>query len=211
MSTALPLIHYHAPQTRSAAIRWLFEELGAPPHALRVLNLQKGEHKTAAYLAINPMGKVPTLVHGGTVITEAAAIALYLADLFAEAGLAPAIGDPQRGPYLRWIVFNQAVVEPAIGDKAMKREPGPPSMLPYGTYETTVEVLAGALAKGPYLLGETFSAADVVVGSGVRWMLMFKLLPDRPEFTQYAARLSARPALQRAIAADAALLAALAD
>ena len=211
MSKALPLIHYHAPQSRSATIRWLFEELGSPPHELRVLNLQKGEQKTPAYLAINPMGKVPTLVHGETVITEAAAIAIYLADLFSEAGLAPAIGDPRRGAYLRWIVFNQAAVEPAMGDKAMKREQGPPSMLPYGTYETTEDVLAGALAKGPYLLGEMFSAADVVVGSGVRWMLMFKLLPGRPEFTSYVERLSARPALQRAIAADAALLAAFAS
>jgi glutathione S-transferase len=204
----LPIVHYHAPNSRSATIRWLFEELGSPPHELKVFNLQKGEHKDPAYLAINPMGKVPAITHGGTVITEAAAIAIYLADLFPEAGLAPPIGDPRRGTYLRWIIFNQACVEPAISDKALKREPGSPSMLAYGTYEATIEALAGALAKGPYLLGDTFSAADVVVGSGVRWMLMFKLLPDRKEFTSYAERLSARPALQRAIAADAALAAA---
>ena len=201
MST-LPLVHYHAPNTRSMSIRWLFEELGNPAHEQKPLNLSKGDHKTPWYMAINPMGKVPTVVHGGTVITEAAAIALYLADLFPKAGLAPKIGDPARGTYLRWIIFNQAAVEPAVTDLALKREPGSPGMMSYGTYDATIDALTGALSKGPYILGETFSAADVVVGSGVRWMLMFKLLPQRHEFTSYAERLSQRPALQRAIAKD---------
>lgn len=200
--SALPLIHYHAPNSRSAAIRWLFEELGDPPHETKALNLSKGDHKTLAYMAINPMGKVPTLVHGVTVITEAAAIAMYLADLFPEAGLAPPIGDPARGTYYRWIVFNQAAVEPAVTDLALKREPGSPAMMSYGTYDATIDALAGALAHGPYILGDKFSAADVVVGSGIRWMLIFKLLPERREFTSYAERLAARPALQRAIAKD---------
>lgn len=208
MSDALPLIHYHAPNTRSAATRWLFEELGVTPE-MRVLNLAKGEHKLPAYLAVNPMGKVPTIQHGSTVITEAAAIALYLADLFPEAGLAPKVGDTARGTYLRWIVFNQAAVEPAITDKALKREPGPASMLAYGSYDETIDTLAAALAKGPYVLGERFSAADVVIGSAVRWMLMFKLIPERSEFTDYAGRLAQRPALQRAIAKDQALAAEL--
>lgn len=200
--SAMPLVHYHAPRTRSTAIRWMFEELGNPQHDLKVLNLSKGDHKTPWYMAINPMGKVPTLVHGGTVITEAAAIAMYLADLFPEAGLAPEIGDTARGTYLRWIVFNQAAVEPAVTDLALKREPGSPAMMSYGTYDATIDALTGALAKGPYILGNTFSAADVVIGSGVRWMLLFKLLPERDAFTSYAARLSARPALQRALAKD---------
>jgi glutathione S-transferase len=203
------LVHYHAPQTRSAAIRWLFEELGSPPHELRVLNMKKGEHKTPEYLAVNPMGKVPTIVHGDTPVTECAAIALYLADAFPDAGLAPAIGDPARGTYLRWIVFNQAAVEPAVTDFSLKRPPGPASMLSYGSYDATVDTLAGALAKGPYILGDRFSAADVIVGSGVRWMTLFKILPERPVFTNYVARLSERPALQRATAKDAALAASL--
>lgn len=207
---ALPLVHYHAPNSRSFAIRWLFEELGNPPHDLKVLNLKKAEHKAPAYLAINPMGKVPAIVHGDTVVTEAAAICLYLADLFPEAGMAPPIGDTKRGTYLRWIVFNQAAVEPAMTDKALKREPGPPSTLGYGTYDATVDALAGALAKGPYILGDQFSAADIVVGAGVRWMLAFKLLPERAQFTQYAQVLNGRPALQRAIAKDAELAAAMA-
>ena len=204
------LVHYHAPNTRSAAISWLFEELGQPPHETKVLNMSKGEHKSQAYLAINPMGKVPAVVHRGTPITEVAAIAIYLADLYPAANLASEIGDPARGTYLRWIIFNQAAVEPAATDRYLKHEPGSSAMMAYGTYEATVEALAGALAKGPYILGERFSAADVVVGSGVRWMLMFKLLPGLPEFTNYAARLGERPALQRAIKSDAALAHSLA-
>ena len=205
------LVHYHAPQTRSFAIRWLFEELGSPPHEVKVLNMKKGEHKSPAYLAINPMGKVPTIVHGDTVVTEAAAIAIYLADIFLEAGLAPKIGDPARGTYLRWIVFNQAAVEPAVTDFALKRDPGPASTLSYGTYDATVDALAGAVAKGPYILGERFSAADVIVGSGVRWMTMFKLLPERPEFKNYADRIMSRPAFTRAFAKDAELAQSLAS
>jgi glutathione S-transferase len=205
------LVHYHAPQTRSFTIRWLIEELGSPPHEIKVLNMKKGEHKSPAYLAINPMGKVPTIVHGDTVVTEAAAIALYLADLFPEAGLAPKIGDPARGTYLRWIVFNQSAVEPAVTDFALKREPGPASTLSYGSYEATVDALAGAVAKGPYILGERFSAADIVVGSGIRWMMLFKLLPERPEFKDYADRVTSRPAFLSALAKDTELAQKLAS
>lgn len=207
--SAPKLVHYHAPNTRSRAILWPFEELGSPPHELKVLNLKKGEHKSPEYLAINPMGKVPAILHGDTPVTEAAAIALYLADLFPEAGLAPKTNDPARGTYLRWIVFNQAAVEPAAMDRALKREPGPATSLSYGTYDATIEALAGALAKGPYILGDRFSAADVVVGSGVHWLLTFKLLPDRPEFTSYAQRITSRPAFIRAASKDAEFVTAL--
>jgi len=152
---ALPLTHYHAPRSRSTSILWLFEELGQPPHERIDLSLAKGDHKTPWYMAINPMGKVPTIVHGETVITESAAIALYLADLFPQAGLAPAIGDTARGTYLRWMIFNQAAVEPAVTDLALLREPGSPAMMSYGTYDATIDALSGALAKGPYILGDT--------------------------------------------------------
>jgi glutathione S-transferase len=207
--SAQKLVHYHAPNTRSRSILWLFEELGSPPHELKVLNLKKGEHKSPEYLAINPMGKVPAILHGNTPVTEAAAIALYLADLFPEAALAPNIDDPARGTYLRWIVFNQAAVEPAAMDRALKREPGPAQSLSYGTFDATVDVLAGALAKGPYVLGEQFSAADVVLGSGVYWLLSFGVLPRRPEFTSYAQRIASRPAFVRAASKDAELAKAL--
>jgi len=204
------LVHYHAPQTRSFAIRWLIEELGSPPHELKVLNLKKGEHKKPEYLAINPMGKVPAIVHHGVPVTEVGAIAIYLADAFPEARLAPEVSDPARGTYLRWIVFNQSAVEPACTDHWLKRGgDAPASTLGYGTYEATVDALAEALAKGPYLLGDTFSAADTVVGSGVRWMTLFKLLPERPEFTKYIERITARPAFQSAMAKDTELAASL--
>ncbi len=202
----LTLTHYHAPQSRSAAILWLFEELGATRET-HIFNLQTGDHKAAWYLALNPMGKVPAIKHGETVVTEQSAIAIYLADLFPEAGLAPKIGDPARGTYLRWIVYNSSVMEPALIDRAMKREGGNPGMLPYGSVDQAIETLAGALAKGPYLLGERFSAADVIVGSAVSWMLMFKMLPERPEFTTYVALLETRPARLRQKALDAEFLA----
>jgi glutathione S-transferase len=195
------LIHYHAPQTRSSSILWLLEELGAKRET-RVLNLKKAEHKEPWYLAINPMGKVPSITHGGVAVTESPAIAMYLADALPDAKLAPATTDTARGTYLRWLVFNSSCVEPALIDRAMKREGGNSAMLPYGDANTTIDALAGALAKGPYVLGEQFSAADVVIGSGVRWMLMFKLLPERPEFTGYVERLLQRPALKRAMAID---------
>ena len=118
--------------------------------------MKKGEHKTPAFLAINPMGKLPTITHGGVPVTEVGAIAIYLADLFPEAKLAPAIGDTARGTYLRWIVFNHAAIEPAITDKARKIEGRfPSSTLCYGTYDDTVNALAGAVRNGPYILGRT--------------------------------------------------------
>jgi glutathione S-transferase len=207
-----PLVHYHAPQTRSFAIRWLFEELGDPPHETKILNMKKGEHKTPAFFAINPMGKLPTITHGGVPVTEVGAIAIYLADLFPEAKLAPAIGDTARGTYLRWIVFNHAAIEPAITDKARKIEGGfPSSTLCYGTYDDTVNALAGAVRNGPYILGERFSAADVVIGSAVRWLTLFKLLPEKPEFTSYLERVTGRPAFKRAMAKDEELVQALAS
>ncbi len=205
------LVHYHAPQTRSFAIRWLLEELGSPPHELKVLNLKKGEHKTREYLAINPMGKVPAITHGGTPVTEVGAIAIYLADLFPEAKLAPAIGDTARGTYLRWIVFNHGAIEPAITDHWRKIEPSMASSLSYGTYDDTVNALLGAVSNGPFILGDRFSAADVVVGGAVRWMTLFKLLPEKPEFTRYIERLTSRPAFKSAMAKDEELIKALAS
>ena len=205
------LVHYHAPQTRSFAIRWLLEELGSPPHELNVLNMKKGEHKTPEYLAINPMGKVPAITHGGVPVTEVGAIAIYLADLFPDAQLAPAIGDTARGTYLRWIIFNHGAIEPAIADRWRKIEPSMPTAMSYGTYDCTVDALSGAVSRGSYILGERFSAADVVIGSAVRWMTLFKLLPERPEFTSYIERLTSRPAFKSAMAKDEELVRALAS
>ncbi len=136
------------------------------------------------------------------------AVFIYLADLYPEAGLAPAIGDPLRGPYLRWLAFYGSCFEPAVVDRAMKREPAPASTAPYGDYDTMLKTLTDQLAAGPYLLGERFSAADVLWGTALTWTTMFKLVPELPAISAYMARVNARPAVARARAKDAELAAA---
>ena len=198
---------YHSPNTRSTGVLSLLEELGAD-YDLQVLDIKAGEQRRAAYLAVNPMGKVPTLRHGDALVTEQVAVFLYLADLYAEAGLAPPIGDPLRGPYLRWMVYYGSCFEPALVDRAMKRDPAPSSTSPYGDYETMLATLTGQLAPGPWMLGDRFSAADVLWGTALRWTTMFKLVPESPLFAEYIARVAARPAAVRARARDAELAAA---
>lgn len=197
---------FHSPQSRSAGVRVLLEELGAD-YTVEPLDMKAGEQRGAAYLAINPMGKVPAILHGDTLVTEQGAVYLYLAELYAEAGLSPALGDPLRGPYLRWLFFYGSCFEPALVDRAMKREPAPPATSPYGDYDTMLKTLTDALAPGPYLLGERFTAADVLWGSALGWTTMFKLVPELPVITGYMARVNSRPANGRAQALDAALLA----
>ena len=193
---------YHAPNTRSSAALILIEELGIP-YDLHVLNLKAGEQRRPDYLAVNPMGKVPAVKHGDALITEQVAIFIYLADLFPQTGLAPAIGDPLRGPYLRWMVYYAACFEPAVGDRALKREPGPASQVPYGDYDTMLNTLVGQLAKGPYLLGERFTAADILWGTALTWTTMWQLVPELPEIKAYQQRLGSRPSLARVKAKDA--------
>jgi glutathione S-transferase len=155
---------YHSPNSRSSGGLTLLKELDAP-FELRVVSIKAGQQRQGAYLSINPMGKVPAVKHGHAIITEQVAIYIYLADLFPEAGLAPALDDPLRGPYLRWLVFYAASFEPAIVDRARKRDPAPATMSPYGDYDTMLKTLVDQLAKGPYLLGERFCAADVLWSS----------------------------------------------
>ena len=206
-TAATGLHFYHAPNSRSGGTRVLFEELGAP-HEMHVLDLKAGTQRRPDYLAVNPLGKVPAIVHDGALITEQPAIFIYLADLFPEKGLAPAIGDPLRGPYLRFLVYYGSSFEPAVIDRSMKREPAPNSSSPYGDFDSMLGVVVGALRKGPYLLGDRFSAADVLWGTALRWTTMFKLVPELPEIMQYVARLGDRPAFVRAAAKDAKLAAA---
>lgn len=195
---------YHSPQSRSRGARILLEELGVP-YELHVLNLRKNEQRSPAYLAINPMGKVPAIMHGETLVTEQAAVYMYLADYYAQAGLAPAINDPLRGAYLRWMVFYGSCFEPAMTDKAMQREPARPSMCPYGDFDTMFNTVTAQLRAGPYLLGERFSAVDVLWGAALGWMVAFKIVPDLPEIVAYVQRVTERPAAKRAAAADAEL------
>ena len=199
---------YHAAPSRSSIARWMLEEVGEP-YDLHLLSLQKGENREPAYLAINPMGKVPALDHDGVIVTEAAAICAYLADAFPKAGLNVPLGDKRRGPYLKWLFFGPSCVEPAVTDRAFPRkEEARRGMLGYGDYDTVLEVLAKAVSGGPYILGEQFTAADVVIGSGLSWGMQFKLIVERPEFTAYVGRLNQRPALKRAQEKDAALTSA---
>ena len=207
---AQELIFYYAPRTRAGIVFWMLEELGVP-YEMKVLNLAAGDHKKPDYLAVNPMGKVPAIRHNGTAVTETAAICAYLADAFPEAGLAPAIGDARRGTYLRWMFFAPGCIDPAMADAALKREPGRPSMMAYGDFESVMDVTAKAVSAGPYLLGDQFSAADVVLGSMLRYGMLFNVLPKRPEFTAYVERLEARPALQRSKARDEEIAASLAQ
>jgi glutathione S-transferase len=149
------------------------------------------------------MGKVPAILHGDSLITEQVAIGIYLGDLFPEAGMTPAIGDPLRGPYLRWYVFYAACFEPALVDKAMKREPGSVAMSPYGDFDSTVKTLVAQLSKGPWLLGEKFTCADVLWGSALTWMTGFGLLEAVPPIKAYVDRWSARPSVKTVAKIDA--------
>jgi glutathione S-transferase len=185
----------------------LLEELGAE-YELRVLNLKSGEQREAAYLQINPMGKVPAILHGDMLVTEQVALYIYLADLFPEAGLAPALRDRMRGPYLRWLAYYGSCFEPAIIDFSMKRPPVPSSRCPYGDFNTMLQTVFKQLGKGPYLLGEHFSAADVLWGTSLSWMTGFKLVPEYPEVMTYISRINHRPSVEKVKSMDAKLFAA---
>ncbi len=195
------LILYTNPNSRGRIARWMLEEVGQP-YATEVLAYGP-EMRTETYLALNPMGKVPTLQHGDVVITETAAICAYLADAFPEAGLAPP--PPARGTYYRWLFFCAGPVEAAATDKTLGAAPATPQqegMAGYGTLDRVVETLANRLAASVYVAGDAFTAADVYVGAHVGWGMMFGTLPERPEFQAYWDRVSDREAYRRAKAAD---------
>lgn len=194
---------FHSPNTRSTGALTLLEELGVP-YRLHPLNMKAGEQREPAYLAINPMGKVPAIRYGDALVTEQAAVFIFLADLFPQARLAPALTDPLRGPYLRWTAFYGSCFEPALVDRSQQRET-PRAMCPYGDYDTTIGTLLGQLEKGPYLLGDTFTAADVLWGTALTWTTMFKLVEATPVVQAYIDRINARPAVARARAIDAKL------
>jgi glutathione S-transferase len=184
----------------------MLEEIGQP-YDLHVLDLKKGENREAKYLAINPMGKVPTLKHGDTVITEAAAICCYLADAFPQANLAPPPAD--RADYYRWIFFTSGPVEAAFSNKAAGWEPTPERqrMFGYGNYDLCIDTFEKALAGKEYIAADHFTAADLFVGANVNFMLAFNLLEPRPAFIDYARRVTDRPAYERAKQIDSKLAA----
>jgi glutathione S-transferase len=192
------LIFYTHPQSRGRIVRWMLEEVGQP-YRTELLGYDT-TMKAPAYLAVNPMGKVPALRHGDTVITEAAAICAYLADVFPAAGLAPAAGDRLRGPYYRWLFFAAGPLEAAASNKALGFivPDGRERMIGYGTYAQAMDALEGAVSQGDYIVGGRFTAADVYIGSHIGFGMQFGTIERRPAFEHYLARLAVRPAYTRA-------------
>lgn len=197
---------YTNPQSRGRVARWMLEEVGAPYETV-VLGYGTSM-KDPSYLAINPMGKVPAIQHGDTVVTECAAVCAYLADAFPQANLAPALSDKARGPYYRWLFFTAGPFEAMITDKSLgvTIPPEKAGFVGYGTGAEVLDVIENALKGKDYLLGSRFSAADVYVGAQISFGLQFGSLEKRPVFVDYAARLAARPAAIRANELDNALI-----
>jgi glutathione S-transferase len=195
-------LHYH-PYSRAAGTIWALEEVGVP-YELKIVDILKGQQKRPGFVALNPMGKLPTLVDGDVIVTESAAIALYLADRYAAGRLAPALDDPRRGTYLRWSFFAPSVIEPAVMAKGSGWEVKEVAA-GWGNYASVLAASESAIAKGPFLLGKDFSMADVVFGGLLRFLLSFKPMEPTPAFTAYVERLDARPAYQRADARNQAM------
>ncbi len=195
---------YHHPFSRAATAVWMLEEVGlehGTGYELAYVDLKKGDQRKDTFRELNPMCKLPTLVDGEARVTETAAIGLYLADRYSPGGLAPALDDPARGPYLRWILFGPSVVEPAAATQASGWEVNPGSV-GWGTWETMLASTREAIGDGPWLLGERFTMADVCLGATLRFMVGFKMLPQEPLFLDYIERLNARPAAVKAAAVN---------
>lgn len=201
----MSIVLHHHPFTRAASVVWQLEEVGVP-YSLQHHDLSKGEHKSPDLLALNPMGKLPLLQDGPVVVSETAAIGLYLADRYAPRRLAPAIDDPRRGPYLRFCLFPSAVIEPACMAQAAKWE-FRASNAGWGRYEDMLASVETGIGEGPWLLGEDFSMADIIMGATLRFMLMFKMIEPRPTFLAYTERIAERPAWQRAQQVNQAIVA----
>ena len=200
----MSLVLYHHPYSRAATVLWMLEELGIE-HELRFVDLLSGAHKAPELLTLNPMGKLPILTDGDVVVTEVAAIGLYLADRYALGRLAPPPDDPLRGTYFRWSLFAPSVIEPGAMAK-MNAWEAKPSQAGWGTHEAMLAAMESAIRGRDYLLGDAFSMADVIFGGTLRYMLRFKMIEPSPGFTAYSERLAARPALQRAEARNAAII-----
>ena len=201
------LIFYTNPMSRGQIVRWMLEEVGAP-YETQIMDYASNM-KGPDYLAINPMGKVPAIKHGDTVVTECAAICAYLADAFPDAGLAPPVNSAARGAYYRWLFFAAGPVESAVTNKSLGFvvPEGRGVMAGYGSFEQTIDALEGAVSGVEYLAGDKFSAADVYVGSQILWGMQFGSIEKRPSFEAYGARLTARPAYQKAKDIDGKLIA----
>lgn len=191
---------YFAPRSRSFTALWLLEELGVP-YEIERFDIASGRHKQPDYLQLNPMGKVPLVVDDGVPVAETAAIAIHLSDRHRQTVLSPAIDDPDRAAFLRWTVFAPGVIEPAFAEKFANATPRP-SNHAWGSFDQMLEVASAGVTPGPFLLGDRFSAADVVVGASLRFGLLFGIVPKEGAIAAYVARLSSREAFQRALAIE---------
>lgn len=200
----MSLVLYHHPYTRAATVLWMLEEV-CVEHELRFVDVRAGAHKAPELVALNPMGKLPILTDGDQVVTEVAAIGLYLADRYALGRLAPKPDDPRRGTYLRWSLFAPSVIEPGALAKRSNWD-ADPKHVGWGTYESMLDAMEFAIRDRDYLLGDTFSMADIIFGGTLRYMMFVKTIDPRPTFTAYTERLAARPALQRAEARNTAII-----
>lgn len=200
-----PVQLYYHPFSRAVTVLWMLEELGLP-YELNFVDLAAGAQKDPDFLTLNPMGKLPTLVDGESVLTEVAAIGMYLADRYRPGELAPALDDPARAAFLRWILFAPSVIEPCAYAKHGSWEYRPGSA-GWGTWEEMHAGIEAAIGKGPWLLGDRFSMADVSFGGTVRYLLRFGMVENRDTFAAYVERLTARPAYQRSDAANKAVIA----
>ena len=196
------LVLYTNPMSRGRIARWMLQEVGQP-YRVEVLDYAS-TMKGPAYLAINPMGKVPALRHGDTAVTETAAICAYLADAFPQARLAPPPGDRLRAPYYRWLFFTAGPFEAAASNKVLGFvvPPERERMMSYGNFAKTINTLEAAVSASDYLVGNSFTAADVYVASQIGFGMMFGTLEPRPAFERYWQRMSARPAYRRATELD---------
>lgn len=206
MSHTNKLVLFHSPQTRSSGTLFLLKALGAS-FDLHMLNMKAGEQREAAYLKVNPLGKVPAILHGDALVTEQVAIAIYLGDLFPEAGLTPAVDDPRRGPYLRWLVYYASCFEPAIVDRYMKREPAPSMTSPYGDFDTMLSTVVAEITDKPYLLGDEPTVADLLWGTAFNWTTMFGMVERTEVIGRYIDRITSRQAFIDTMAQDAQLAA----
>ena len=198
---------YYAVPSRGMGVHWMLEEIGEPYEKV-VLSLDREEHKTPEFLAINPMGRVPVLTHGEVVVTETAAIVMYLAEAFPSANLGTGVDSLDRGSFLRWMFFAPVSAEPSIMWESLGKVTAESDYLPFADVETVATTMAEAVREKAFVVGDRFSAADVMLGTTIMWgTKLMPVLPMLPELLEYWERLEQRPAWQRSFGEDQKLMA----
>lgn len=193
---------FWCPQTRSQRALWLMEEAGLDYEPVLIDIRDPAKPRDADFATASPMGKVPALADSAAKFSDSAAICIYIADKYPQTGLAPATDDPARGAYLYWMIFTPGVIEPAMAEKFAGLDPNPMRNA-WGSFDLMVETFEKGVGHGPWILGETFSAADIMCGSSACFMKQFGMLPDSKALNDYAERCMARPAYQKSAAMSA--------